>query len=65
MLLRAAMVPDVVIVIDRPLKMIPYLQGTSFIYEALEKIDDLFTQCYTFDYTWDKNRYGINNDSQS
>ena len=65
MLLRAAMVPDVVIVIDRPLKMIPYLQSTSFIYEALEKIDDLYTKCYTFDYTWDENRYGINDDSQS
>lgn len=65
MLLRAAMVPEAVIVMDRPLNMIPYLQSTSFIYEALEKIDDLYVECYNFDYTWNRNRYGTDYDSQS
>ncbi|MDO8720949.1 MAG: hypothetical protein Q7J31_01815 [Syntrophales bacterium] len=61
MLLRAAMLPDAVIVIDRPFKIMPYLKDTSFIYDALEKVDDFFALCYIFDYAQDKNRYG--NDS--
>jgi ABC-type nitrate/sulfonate/bicarbonate transport system ATPase subunit len=65
MLLRASMVPDAVIVIDRPLKIVHYLQNSSFIFDALKKIDDLYTKCYTFDYTWNKNRYGTNDDSES
>jgi len=58
MLLRAAMLSDAVIVIDRPFKIMPYLKDTSFIFEAIGKVDDLFTLCYIFDYTRDKNRYG-------
>lgn len=61
MLLRAAMLSDAVIVIDRPFKIMPYLKDTSFIFEALGKVDDLFALCYIFDFTQDKNRYG--NDS--
>ena len=59
MLIRAAMVPDAVIVIDRPFKMIPYLKDISFIYENLGKIDDLYTQCHILDLSQDKNRYGM------
>lgn len=57
MLIRAAMVPDAVIVIDRPFKIIPYLKDISLIYEDLEKIDDLYKQCYILDLSQDKNRY--------
>ncbi len=65
MLLRAAMVPNAVIVIDRPFKIMTDLKDTSFIYDALDKIDDLYTQCYIFDYSWDKNRYGMTDDTQN
>jgi len=58
MLLRAVMLSDAVIVIDRPFKIMPYLKDTSFIFEAIGKVDDLFTLCYIFDYTRYKNRYG-------
>ncbi len=64
MLLRAAMLPDAVIVIDRPFKIMPYLKDTSLIYKILGKIDDLFTLCYIFDYTHDKNRYGMKNGAE-
>ena len=58
MLLRAAMLSDAVIVIDRPFHIMPYLKNTSFIYETLGKVDDLFVLCYIFDYAQNKNRYG-------
>jgi ABC-type lipoprotein export system ATPase subunit len=65
MLLRAAMVDDAVIVIDRPYNIMPHLRSTSFIYAALEKIDDLFTLCYIFDYNHDKNKYRMTDASEN
>ncbi len=62
--LRAAMVPNAVIVIDRPFKMLHYLKDTTFIYETLGKIEDLFTRCDIFDYAQEKNRYGLIYDSE-
>lgn len=59
MLLRAAMVEKAVIVIDRPSKIMPDMENCQFIQDALKKIDDLFNACYIFDYTWNKDRYGI------
>ena len=63
MLIRAAMVSDAIIVIDRPLKIVHSLESASYIFDALEKIDDLYTKCHIFDYTWNKGRYGTNYDS--
>ena len=60
MLLRAAMVADAIIVIDRPFTIIPDLKDTSFIDEAIKTSDDLFAQCHIFDYMWNKERYRIN-----
>ncbi|MDO8784873.1 MAG: hypothetical protein Q7J12_01515 [Syntrophales bacterium] len=57
MLLRAAMVEDAIVVIDRPLTIMPDIKDASFIDEAIKKIDDLFAQCYIFDYKWNKERY--------
>ena len=57
MLIRAAMVPDAVIVIDSPFKIIPYLKDISIIYEDLEKIDDLYKQCHILDLSQDKKKY--------
>ncbi|MCG6533154.1 MAG: hypothetical protein L7F78_00390 [Syntrophales bacterium LBB04] len=65
MLLRAVMVADAVIVIDRPFHMIPHLKDTSFIYERLDKIDDLFTTCYIFDYAHDQNKYRMTDASEN
>lgn len=65
MLLRAAMVNDSVIIIDRPFNILPHLDDTSFIYEHINKIDDMFTFCYIFDYAHDKNRYRMDDASES
>jgi len=63
--LRAAMVTEAVIVIDRPFKMLHYIKDTTFIYETLGKIEDLFTRCDILDYTQEKNRYGQIYDSEA
>ena len=63
--LRAAMIADAVIVIERPFKMLHDLQGTTFIDETLGKIEDLFTRCDIFDYAQEKNRYGLIYDSEN
>ena len=62
--LRAAMVAEAVIVIDRPFKMLHYIKDTSFIYETLGKVEDLFTRCEILDYAQEKNRYGLINDAE-
>jgi ABC-type lipopolysaccharide export system ATPase subunit len=61
MLLRAAMVKDSLIVLDRPFTIIPDVQDDRFIYDALQIISDSFKECHTVDYTWYKDRYGIIN----
>lgn len=61
MLLRAAMVKDALIVLDRPFMIIPDVQDDRFIYDALQLINDSFKECLIFDYTWFKDRYGIIN----
>jgi ABC-type lipoprotein export system ATPase subunit len=62
--IRAAMVAEAIIVIDRPYTMLPYLKDTTFIYEILGKIEDLFTRCDILDYAREKNRYGLINDTE-
>jgi len=64
MLLRAAMVKDASIVIDRPFKIMPDLKDTICIYSALKTIDDLFTRCHIFDYIWNRDRYYWITDAQ-
>ncbi len=58
MLLRAAMVKDAMIVIDKPFKIIPHLQSAQYISDVLKKIDDLYVRCFIFDYTWMEEKYG-------
>ncbi len=55
MLLRAAMVPEAVIVIDRLFRIIHCLADDSFVQKKLEKIEDMFTKCYIMDYSHNKN----------
>lgn len=57
MLLRAAMVEDAIVVIDRPFTIMPDIKDASFIDEAIKKIDDLFAQCHILDCSWNKDRY--------
>ena len=59
MLLRAAMVRDSIVVIDRPFTVIPDVQDDQFIYDALKVVDDSFKECHIFDYLWSKDRYRI------
>jgi ABC-type lipopolysaccharide export system ATPase subunit len=59
MLLRAAMVRDSIIVIDRPFTIIPDVKDDRFIYDALKIVDDSFKECHIFDYLWSKDRYGM------
>jgi ABC-type uncharacterized transport system YnjBCD ATPase subunit len=59
MLLRAAMVRDSIVVIDRPFTIIPDVQNDQFIYDALKVVDDSFKECHIFDYQWSKDRYKI------
>jgi len=57
MLLRAVMVEDNVVVIDRPFKIMPDLQDGRFIAQVLHTVDDLLHNCYIFDYIWNQGRY--------
>jgi ABC-type sugar transport system ATPase subunit len=58
MLIRAAMVRNAVIVLDRPFRIVPDLADGRFFTEALLKVDDLIAEVYIFDYNWEKERYG-------
>ena len=58
MLLRAAMVRDAILVLDRPFSILTSLRDGRFILDALRKIDDLIAETYIFDYSWEKARYG-------
>lgn len=58
MLLRAAMVKDAIILVDRPFKIIPHLQDFKYIKDVLKKIDDLYLCCHMYDYKWMEEKYG-------
>ncbi|MBN1381865.1 MAG: hypothetical protein JXA41_09340 [Deltaproteobacteria bacterium] len=57
MLLRAAMINEATIVIDRPFIILHNSQDSSFMKYALNTIDDLYNQCHILDYIWNKDRY--------
>jgi len=61
MLLRAAMVKDALVVLDRPFMIIPDIQDDRFIYDAVQIVSDSFKECHIFDYKWFEDRYGIIN----
>ncbi|MDD3248934.1 MAG: hypothetical protein PHF23_00975 [Smithellaceae bacterium] len=58
MLLRAAMVKDAMILIDRPFQIVPHLKDSRFIMDVLKIIDDLYVSCHICDYRWMKEKYG-------
>jgi ABC-type lipopolysaccharide export system ATPase subunit len=57
MLLRSAMVSGAIILIDRPLKLIPDLEDNKFFYNTLTTIFDLFMECHLLDYKWNRHHY--------
>jgi len=57
MLLRAVMVEDNIVVIDRPFKIMPDIQDSRFINRILNAVDDLLHNCTIFDYIWNQDRY--------
>jgi ABC-type lipopolysaccharide export system ATPase subunit len=58
MLLRAVMVQNANVIIDRPFKIIPQLNKIDFFLDALKKIEDFFINCHIYDYKWMEERYG-------
>jgi ABC-type lipopolysaccharide export system ATPase subunit len=65
MLLRAAMVKDAIIVLDRPFSILTNLRDDHFLMEALQKVDDIIAETHIFDYSWDKVRYGALGDAEA
>lgn len=65
MLLRAAMVDQAVIVLDRPFNIISDLKDSFLFNEKLLLIADLFKECHIFDYSWLRNRYRIFDDAKN
>ncbi|NPU85581.1 MAG: hypothetical protein HPY65_13980 [Syntrophaceae bacterium] len=57
MLIRAVLVPEAFVVIDRPLKIVPDLQENRFFHDMLTKVEDLWSSCVIFDYPWNRERY--------
>lgn len=57
MLLRASMVQDALVVIDRPFKIIPHLQNIDYIFQALNNIEDFYLRCHIYDYEWMREKY--------
>jgi len=64
-LLRAAMVQDALIVIDRPFRLVPDLPDAEMIQDSLSRIDDLYQSCQIFDYSLNRNRYRIDDVQES
>jgi ABC-type multidrug transport system ATPase subunit len=64
MLLRASMVRDAILVLDRPFNILTDLRDGRFIMETLRKLSDLIAESYIFDYSWEKERYGGADDSE-
>ena len=65
MLIRAAMVRDAVVVLDRPFRIFPNLRDGRFFTDALRKVDDLIAEAHIFDYNWEKERYGTDDDAEN
>jgi hypothetical protein len=57
MLVRAVLVPEACVVIDRPLKIVPDLQDNRFFRDMLTKVSDSWSSCVIIDYPWNRERY--------
>ncbi|HNW81354.1 MAG TPA: hypothetical protein PKG52_00530 [bacterium] len=57
-LLRAAMMPESVMLIDRPFFMIKNMADIRPVRETLALLDTHFSKCIITDYEWHSGRYG-------
>ncbi|ABC78872.1 hypothetical protein [Syntrophus aciditrophicus] len=64
-LLRAAMVQDALIVIDRPFRLVPDLPDAEMIQDSLDRIDEFYESCQIYDYVWNRDRYQIDDVQES
>jgi ABC-type sugar transport system ATPase subunit len=64
MVIRASMVRDAIIVLDRPFRILPDLPDGRFFTDALRKVDDLIAEAHIFDYSWEKERYGATDSAE-
>jgi hypothetical protein len=58
-------VRDAILVLYRPFSILSNLRDGAFIMDTLQKIDDLFAETYIFDYTWEKTRYGVSDETEN
>ncbi len=58
MVLRAAMVPQGILILDRPFEILSSHGDSRFLHQVLCTVNDMFTKCYIFDYTWEKKNMG-------
>lgn len=65
MLLRAVMVRDAILILDRPFRILTNLRNGGFIMDILQKIDDLIAGVYIFDYSWAESFYGGADDDEN
>ena len=63
MLLRATMVREAVVIIDRPFEILTTHGDSHFLREALRPVNDLGTKWYLFDYTGQKPKYEVFDDA--
>jgi len=58
MLIRACMIENAIIIIDRPFGFIKDIERADIIFDALNRLSHLYRDVYIFDYIWHKDRYG-------
>ena len=58
LVLRAVMVENNAVAIDRPFQIVPDSADASFIRRTLSLLKDRLHECVVFDYTWNRERYG-------
>jgi len=64
-LIRAVMVMDAVVLIDRPFQLLPNLHDARFIAESLKKVEDSYRESHIFDYRWNGPKYGVDDAEKS
>lgn len=58
LVLRAVMVEENIVVIDRPFSIMPNFKDSRYITNTLRTVNDLLHKCHIFDYIWHQDRYG-------
>jgi len=57
MVLRAVMLEDSILVLDRPFEMMPALGESRFIYDIIHHVAEMHRECHIFDYFLNEGRY--------